>query len=94
MAPPSMRPYGECDLLSGTSHTAGLATANVELSSARARGTPYRKVLILQTDGTVCTMQTAYNQLPPSSSTVRTYLPDANLPPRRVITDVVMPSLL
>jgi Flp pilus assembly protein TadG len=81
-APPSMRPYGECDLLSGTSHTAGLATANVELSSARSRSAPFRKVLILQTDGTICTMQTAYTQLAPAASTIRTYLATANLPAR------------
>jgi hypothetical protein len=81
-APPSMRPYGECDLLSGTSHTAGLATANVELSSARARAAPFRKVLILQTDGTACTMQTAYTQLAPAASTIRTYMATANLPTR------------
>jgi hypothetical protein len=78
--PPAMNPYGNCDWLSGTSHTAALATANVELTSARARPAPFRKVLIMQTDGTVCTMQTAYTQLAPTSSTVRTYLAGANLP--------------
>jgi hypothetical protein len=79
-APPSMRPYGECDIMSGTSHTAGLATANLEFSSGRARAAPFRKVLILQTDGTVCTMQTAYTQLAPAASTIRSYLATANLP--------------
>jgi Flp pilus assembly protein TadG len=79
-APPSLNPYANCDWLSGTSHTAGLATANVELTSGRARAAPFRKVLILQTDGTVCTMQTAYSQLTPAQSTIRTYLPGANLP--------------
>jgi hypothetical protein len=81
-APPSLNPYGACDIISATSHTAGLATANLELTSSRARGTPIRKVLILQTDGTVCTTQTAYTQLTPAQSTIRTHLPTANLPPR------------
>lgn len=82
-SPTPMLPYGSCDILAGTSHTAGLATAYQELFvSGRGRTPPFRKALILQTDGTVCTMQTAYNQLPPASSTIPTYLPGANLPAR------------
>ncbi len=55
---PSMTPYGDCDILSGTSHLAGLSTGWRELTSVRARGGSFRKVLIMETDGTTCTMQT------------------------------------
>jgi Flp pilus assembly protein TadG len=83
VAPPSLVPYGSCDVLSGTSHTAGLATAYQELYvSGHARSAPFRKVLILQTDGTACTMNTPYPQLTPAQSTVRTYLPTGILPVR------------
>src|SRR5262249_4221500 len=38
---------------------------------------PFRKILILQTDGTVCTMQTAYTQITPAQSRLPTYVPNA-----------------
>ncbi len=76
----SLTQYGGCDLYAATSHTAGLTTAYRELTSTRARGVPFRRVLILQTDGTVCTMQTAYTQIAPSASAVPTYVPSGVLP--------------
>ncbi len=67
---PSMLPYrassgtANCDA-SGTSHIAGLVTAAVELNSPRARATnpatkQFRRVLILQTDGVVCSIGTPF----------------------------------
>jgi hypothetical protein len=52
-------PYRKCDR-AGTSHVAGIATAMMELNSVRARGAPYRKVMIVQTDGVVCTISTPF----------------------------------
>lgn len=59
-AAPSLDPYWGADNISATSHTAGLVTAAVELNSVRARGSPYRKVLILQTDGIACTTEVPF----------------------------------
>jgi hypothetical protein len=56
---PALRPY-RCTDRAGTSHTAGIATAMMELNSVRARGVPYRKVMIVQTDGVVCTISTPF----------------------------------
>jgi hypothetical protein len=58
-APPSLLPYRQCDR-AGTSHTAGIATAMMELSSSRAHAAPTRKVMILETDGVVCTVSTPF----------------------------------
>jgi hypothetical protein len=57
-------PYWGADTMTATSHTAGLVTAAVELNSNRTRfaqGQPqYRRVLIFQTDGTVCTTEVPF----------------------------------
>jgi len=57
---PSLAPYGGTCASNGTSHTAGMATAWQELNSVRARGAPFRRVLILETDGTACRYETPF----------------------------------
>jgi hypothetical protein len=57
-------PYWGADTIAATSHTAGLVTAAVELNSNRTRFVQgqqqFRRVLILQTDGTVCTSEVPF----------------------------------
>jgi hypothetical protein len=88
-ASPNLEPYWgnatrPCDTLSGTSHTAGLGIAYQELQSSRSRfaqgQTQYRRVVVMQTDGTSCSLSTPYSMIPPGSSQVGTYVPGATAP--------------
>lgn len=88
-AAPSLAPYygdstHNCENLTATSHTAGLATAYHELLSNRTRysqgQTQYRRVLTLQTDGTTCSLSTPYSLISTASSQVGTYVTGATLP--------------
>ncbi|HLH27228.1 MAG TPA: pilus assembly protein TadG-related protein [Chloroflexota bacterium] len=65
--PPATDPYGGVCALNGTSHTAGLETAWQELGlSNRTRFSQgqqtFRRVLILETDGTVCRYETPFSK--------------------------------